>query len=216
MSTLTTRFFANNNRVSTAVLTRKGQFLQVYPTKKFFPSENEWRSHWQQHTAAVTRVEVETPPPRTSSPKAAKPKNAVKANTKDWTMRPVTKFTAPPGKYYIGDLCYALSDDIYDRIFGRYDYESGIYTHNNGKDFFLVDNTAYGDGCYPSSDSKEFAVDAGIIGICPASLADKGGDGGHFYTFDAEVRCSFKSGRFTFYSGRKTLVIDTTGDDDAY
>lgn len=216
MSSLTTRFFANNNRVSTAVLTRKGEFFQVYPVKKFFPSENEWRSYWQQNTTVATRVEVETRPPRASPAKAAKPKKQVKANVKDWMMRPVTKFTAPPGKYYIGDLCYALSDDIYDRIFGLYGYESGLYSHNNGKDFFLVDGTAYGDGCYPSSDGKEFAVDAGIIGICPASLAGKGGDGGHFYTFDSEVRCSFKSGRFTFDSGYNTLVIDTTGDDDAY
>jgi hypothetical protein len=69
---------------------------------------------------------------------------------------------------------------------------------------------------YPGSDGKEFGVDAGIIGICSASLMEKSGNGGHVYTFKAPVRCKFAAGRFFFTSQDKSLVIDTTGDDDAY
>lgn len=215
MSSLTARFYANDTRISTAVYTRNGIFLQVYPTKQTFKSADEWRDFWQKSSNVLTYVKITpSPPPKERTVKEKKPK---KVNSKDWVMRTTTKFTAPAGRYYIGDLCYALSDDVYDKIFGLYDYESGLYSHNNGKHFFLVDGTAFGDGCYPGSDGKEFSVDAGIIGICSAALAEKDGNGGHFYTFDSDVRCSFKNGRFTFnWDNYKSLVIDTTGDDDAY
>lgn len=209
MSSYTARFFVNDKRISTAVLTRKGEFLQVYPSKQRFPSENDWRSFWQKSTMVTTKVEI-TQNQAVSA--RARPKKMMKAKKEDWVFMPTTRFKAPAGTYYIGDLCYALSDEIYDKIFGLYEYESGIYKHTNGKDFFLVDQTSYGDGCYTGSDGKEFCVDAGIIGICPTSLAEKDCDGGHIYTFTTDFLCTCREGRFTFTGENKQLIIDTRGE----
>lgn len=141
-----------------------------------------------------------------------------KAKLSDWSIGNKNFFVydIPAGTYYIGDLCYVLSDDIYDNIFGGMDYCSGIYEEKATKRLFIVGNTAYGDGEYPGSDGNKFAVDAGIIGICSASLVEKSGRGGHMYTFKSPVRCKFTTGRFSFTSKERSLLIDTTGDDDAY
>jgi len=93
----------------------------------------------------------------------------------------------------------------------------GIYSEKSTGRTFLVNSTAWGDGEYPGSDGKKFAVDAGIIGICPESLMAKDDGGGHMYTFKTPVDCDFRGGRFRFFwDSGSFLVIDTTGDDDAY
>lgn len=207
---LSYRFFVGDKRVSTAVSTKKGEFLQVYPEKKTFLSESAWRNHWNYFN--TPRVET-TPPPL-----PAKSEKAVEVvNQEDWTFSSDLTFTVPPGTYYIGDLCYVLSDKVYDTIFGDLGgYDSGLYQKKGSSDFFLVDGTAFGDGLYKSSDMKEFAVDAGILGIAPMSLVAKKNGGGHFYTFNEPVKCKFGGGRFFFTSGHNDIIIDTTGDDDGY
>lgn len=134
----------------------------------------------------------------------------------DWTFSPnVLDVTAPPGKYYIGDLCYSLFESTYDEVFGGTMYNSGLYECEDG--FFLVDGTAYGDGAYKGSDRKEYLVDAGIIGIASWKVVDKNNaslDGGHIHEFKDPVRIRFGRGKFEFTSSRKHLTIDTAGDDD--
>ena len=149
------------------------------------------------------------------APVVAKPKNA---SLDDWTVTLKNKFNhiLPAGTYYIGDLCYVLGNDVYDNIFGGTGYGSGIYEEKNTGRAFLVAGTAYGDGMYVNSDMKDFAVDAGIIGICSHSLMAKNDGGGHVYTFAGPVECDFNDGRFFFNSGTTYMVIDTTGDDDGY
>jgi hypothetical protein len=199
----TVRFFANTKRISTAVYTKKGTFLQVYPEKKIFASENTWHCHWE--AACKPRITVEED----------KTKPPVKRLKEDnWTFEPTMRFTAPPGEYYIGDLCYALESEVYDTIFGSLGgYDSGLYQEKGTENFFLVDNTAYGDGLYHGTDGKEFGVDAGIIGICPKALCKQDGNGGQFYTFKEPVKCRFGSGKFEFRSGYIHLVIDTLGNE---
>ena len=67
-----------------------------------------------------------------------------------------------PGKYFIGDICYALEDDTYSQIWGdKFQYEDGCY-----EDFgFAVAGTMYGDGCYNGTDGVSYGVDAGVLGI---------------------------------------------------
>jgi hypothetical protein len=127
-----------------------------------------------------------------------------------WTFKATSSATLAPGKYYIGDLSYALDDDIYHGVFGANDYEMGLYTENNSQLSFLIAETAYGDGVYEGSDGKEFSVDAGIIGICHEDLIEQDGDGGHMYTFQQPIKCNFKGGIFRFESGGLYLRIDTT------
>lgn len=204
MSSPTVRFFLNTKRVATAVYTKKGQFLQVYPEKKTFPSEKTWQLHWEAASRPIFSVEEDTTKP---------PVRRLKED--DWTHEKTHKYIAPAGEYYIGDLCYAVESQVYDTIFGSLGgYDSGLYKEKGTEHFFLVANTFAGDGRYYATDGKEFCVDAGIIGICPKALCKQDGNGGQFYTFKDPVRCHFQNGIFEFRSGHIRLTIDTSGNED--
>lgn len=90
-------------------------------------------------------------------------------------MRKPKKFTIDiENGLYIGDLCYALGDSVYDKVWGKqYGYEDGAYTDPKTKLQFAMVGTAYGDGCYSGTDGRSYPVDAGIIGICDAKLVEK-------------------------------------------
>ena len=158
------------------------------------------------------------PPPSPAPTPSTSPENTLISITnvkrEDWEHSNVKKYICPAGKYYIGDLCYVLGDSIYDTIFGGFGYESGLYKKKNTSEFFFVSGTAYGDGCYVGSDSKEFCVDAGIIGICPITCMSKDDGGGHIYTFTDPVECIFKNGIFKFISKQQILTINTYGEDN--
>ena len=74
--------------------------------------------------------------------------------------------------FYIGDLCYALNEKVYDEVWGGNNYEEGQYTDPETKAEFAMVGTAYGDGEYESSDGVSFSVDAGIIGIADLTICD--------------------------------------------
>lgn len=161
-----------------------------------------------------------TPPRTTSSVPAAPPpverkKKYTEPNKEDWSYKGEHKFTAPPGTYYIGDICYFLQEPIYDRIFGGQGYESGLYTRKTDNAFFMVDGTAYGDGEYEGSDGFGYGVDAGIIGIASRVLGpeeDANVYGGKLHTFKDPVEIKFANGIFRFKSHSKYLIIDTQGN----
>lgn len=67
---------------------------------------------------------------------------------------------------YVGDICYALTDDVYDNVWSKADYKDGLYSYQNKQ--FAVHSTAHGDGCYDG-----YSVDAGVIGIVDLRLAEK-------------------------------------------
>jgi hypothetical protein len=193
------RLYHNGNRVSTAVATRGNTVLQVYPVKCQFASTDAWREHWVNQMKPTLTVKSEAP------------KTRAKNKTVNWHFHKMTdrQFLLPAGEYYIGDLCYVLSDDVYDNVFGGTGYESGLYQEKGTGRTFLVNGTAYGDGEYTGSDGNKFAVDAGIIGICPKSLMAKNDGGGHMYTFRKPVDCRLYDGEFTFSSGFTYLSINT-------
>ena len=75
--------------------------------------------------------------------------------------------------FYIGDLCYALNEKVYDEVWGdNNNYEDGQYTDPETKAEFAMVGTAYGDGEYESSDGITFPVDAGIIGVADLAICD--------------------------------------------
>ena len=74
--------------------------------------------------------------------------------------------------FYIGDLCYALNEKVYDEVWGGNNYEEGQYADPETKAEFAMVGTAYGDGEYDSSDGVAFPVDAGIIGIADLAICD--------------------------------------------
>ena len=76
----------------------------------------------------------------------------------------------PAGKYYIGDLCYVMSDDEWSEVCellfeGRNDHgvNQGEFVMKDGRRFASY-NTAYGDGRYQSNMNTEHCVDSGGIG----------------------------------------------------
>lgn len=75
--------------------------------------------------------------------------------------------------FYIGDLCYALNEKIYDEVWGGNNYEDGQYTDPKTKAEFAMVGTAYGDGEYESNVGAFFPVDAGIIGVADLAICDK-------------------------------------------
>ena len=138
-----------------------------------------------------------------------------------WRKMSHKRVTLPPGKYYIGDICYAFGDDpTYDDVWaGTFGGKDGHYT--NGKKTFVVAGTAYGDGSYKGSDGREYLVDAGVIGIVNSALCNiealraAKGDGGAVYAFTQPVEVDMSErGIFRFRSGPFNLRIDTTGGDE--
>jgi hypothetical protein len=112
-----------------------------------------------------------------------------------WTsLGDATAHTFPAGKYYIGDPCYVLDDEIYDAIV----IGSGEGFFTNGTHTIGFFGTAYGDGCYRGTNGKTYGVDAGIIGIVPAELMKGGSDGEGTLTFENEFKFGCTSDA-TFY-----------------
>jgi hypothetical protein len=196
------RLMLNGNRISTAVMSG-GSVLQVYPSKCTFASAQAWRDSWV--NKMMPSITVKCDAPKSASMMRSKNK------TVNWHFHKMTnrQFLLPAGEYYIGDLCYVLGDDVYDNVFGGTGYEAGLYQEKGTGRTFLVNNTAYGDGEYTGSDGNKFAVDAGIIGICPKSLMTKNDGGGHMYTFRKPVDCRLYDGEFTFTDGYSYISINT-------
>ena len=73
--------------------------------------------------------------------------------------------------FYIGDICYVLSDEVYHDVWGTQNsYQDGRIQVGNYA--FAVDRTAYGDGFYVDNRGREYSVDAGVIGCVPFELID--------------------------------------------
>lgn len=126
------------------------------------------------------------------------------------------------GKMYIGDLCYAMSDYDYHKIWGAHNYQDGAYEAADG--MFAMVGTAYGDGCYDSNIGFAFPVDAGIIGICDGELIKKEitgpyGDLGIIVNAEGEANISYEDGTiaitYTTPSGETKFVnIETAYDEE--
>lgn len=83
------------------------------------------------------------------------------------------KFTLPAGAYYIGDPCYILNDETYDKILMPFAFET-LRNRRNAYEFYSNPNNEYtqrgvvmhtleGDGLFPSNTGLFFAVDSGQI-----------------------------------------------------
>jgi len=124
------------------------------------------------------------------------------------------KCTLPPGRYYIGDICYALKNDIYDDIWGDvYDYSDGKFEVDNS--VFAVAGTKYGDGGYKGSNGFIYDVDAGVIGMVHEKLMkmDHYEGGGTMHTFTENVSFSCYDGLFIIESNNFYLKINTDNEE---
>lgn len=73
------------------------------------------------------------------------------------------------GKYYVGDLCYVMTDTEWDEVCSlTIDYKNnkcldGEFNLKDGRRFATY-GTAWGDGSYEDQYGNEYGVDAGLIG----------------------------------------------------
>lgn len=76
--------------------------------------------------------------------------------------------------FYIGDICYALKEEIYEGVWGSQNgYKDGCFTDPESSFEFAVAGTEHGDGCYTDNYGAAYPVDAGVIGLVPLELVKK-------------------------------------------
>lgn len=87
----------------------------------------------------------------------------------------------PPGRYYVGDLCYVIEDAWHEvcSLMFQYNHSTkqeenheGQFTLKDGRTFVIY-GTRYGDGTYHSNVGTEHSVDAGVIGAMLEKDCDK-------------------------------------------
>lgn len=110
-----------------------------------------------------------------------------------------------PGKYWIGDLCYVMHpewDEICNIICNRsYNGQTPVIELDDGRTVGLS-FTAYGDGVYRDQYSREYGVDAGLIGVI--KLEDILGDEaenislGHVQDFERPFNIGYRNGVINF------------------
>jgi hypothetical protein len=99
----------------------------------------------------------------------------------------------PAGKYYIGDLCYALDRVTYEKTVC--DGGDGFMT--NGTHTLGFFSTYAGDGGYEGTNGKIYGVDAGIIGIVPVEIVEDT-EGHDILTFENDFTFG-RDNKYTFY-----------------
>lgn len=142
------------------------------------------------------------------------------------TMTLKVNYTYPAGKYYIGDICYALSEDVYDKQWGdKFNYACGTHemTSQGVSDVVSVNYTTYGDGVYTDTfNNIDFEVDSGTIGIVPIALCDPNKvyddkiKGGLVIKSISPINFKSNDGIFeiTFNYDIMTILIDTNDVDE--
>lgn len=134
----------------------------------------------------------------------------------------------PAGRYYVGDLCYVMTDKEWDQfcsitIKGNQCLD-GEFEMPDGRKFATY-GTAWGDGCYRDQLGNEYCVDAGLIGCIRVEdiRAEKYEDIerlGAIHEFKTDFVTSGGRGtpkwEGTIQFGRIAIETDPSGDDDDY
>lgn len=111
--------------------------------------------------------------------------------------------TLKAGKYWIGDCCYVLREELLEGF--RWVDFCEQFSDNGEK--IVIDgqrvvaySTEYGDGTYQSNIGAEFPVDAGLIGAVPECLWKGEGEpfGCTLVEFKGDVQCWAENGTLTF------------------
>lgn len=121
--------------------------------------------------------------------------------------------------FYVGDICYVLSDEVYD-AWGDKGYADGIFKDPASGFSFAVAGTAYGDGTYYDGDGHEYGVDAGVIGIVPLEMVAKkdGVRGGRVIYASGIAQFEADDGVFDvhFSSGNMAVHINTNSEEEDF
>lgn len=111
---------------------------------------------------------------------------------------PVTEVVAPAGEYFLGDPCYAVPRDDWMPWLEAADFRNNdlltlVAAVPSSGAWVVGFNTQDGDGVYPGTDERNYAVDAGLIGLVPRAIITATDEElqrlGSFVTFTSETRC---------------------------
>ena len=117
-----------------------------------------------------------------------------------------------PGKYYVGDLCYVLSerwDEFCSLTISHREVLDGGFIMKDGTRFW-THCTMYGDGSYDDTKGRRYDVDAGLIGVVSFDQIDEEPEcirGGQVIEFKDSFEPYYVNG--VFYIGPVTI---NTGD----
>ena len=77
--------------------------------------------------------------------------------------------------FYVGDVSYVLSDDVYQSCWGtKKNFADGYFAVSPIRRLaFAAASTAFGDGVYCDNEGNRYPVDAGNIGLVPLELVEK-------------------------------------------
>lgn len=109
-----------------------------------------------------------------------------------------------PGKYWIGDPCYAIRDSDWEDFLDLTDYCDKPANYNGA--LVVCGSTAFGDGEYSDNKGNLYGVDAGALCIMPIEVAT--GDSVEFgvvHIFPEPFVVRIEDGFFRFGS----VTIDT-------
>jgi hypothetical protein len=98
------------------------------------------------------------------------------------------------GEYYIGDLCYVLSDDHFDDVLDGTGYLGNKMKESEEFPIFAVNHCD--DGKYKDDFGREYSVDSGTIGIVQAELIDNISVGGHIIEFESDFKVGLENDHF--------------------
>lgn len=130
----------------------------------------------------------------------------------------------PGGKYYVGDLCYVLPEEVYSNQFlpkfiQGDDMWEGEWHLNNGVKI-AVYNTAHGDGRYYDGQRRNYFVDAGLIGcikvddLIALGSTNVEGEGGHIIHFAHEFQTGYLEEGGVIKFGRVEIKTDPDEEED--
>ena len=123
----------------------------------------------------------------------------------------------PSGRYYIGDLCYVMSDDwdeVCELTIKDCKVINGEFEMKDGRRFAMY-STKYGDGMYRSNIGTKHAVDSGTIGcilvddIIDIPKFEVDGKLGTVVTIDRSFSTAERDGLIVFGD----VIINTDSDD---
>lgn len=111
------------------------------------------------------------------------------------------------GKFYIGDPCYALSDEDYEIWGEKFNFRSGV-CKINGIDFAVYE-TEFGDGEFEGSDGFSYSVDSGTIAAIPIELVGKNFESLGKIVNANELKLDYFLGEFKICNGDECIMIQT-------
>ena len=118
-------------------------------------------------------------------------------------------FELPPGKYFIGDVSYFLTDKYYESVKENlFDY--GGYKMLNGEAKLTTMKSRR--GCWRGSNQMLYYINSGILGVCSFDIGEDMGAGStHDFKDKIYVDISVE-GVLMVCSGSMSIVIDTNAD----